>query len=191
MRDGIYKNLPLPTRWQAVLKSCTLDAERGAIAREKVERAIGQDLLREIQPQFKKAFREKAKLAESLLPGLGFRAFGLDVTNQDLGGQDSPMENEAIAQARRLEGAGVKGAQLEGKAYIGAIEANNDRHRRLMEQTVLTSGSGPNGRATIIAVRNALKAADSSNLVSAFVSGDSLDLPPARRKIDLDEDLIP
>jgi hypothetical protein len=86
MRDGLYKNLPLPRRWQAVLRSCTLDAERGTIAREKVERAIGQDLQREIQPPFMRAFREEADRAESLLPG--FRVFG-EVTSRDLGGQNT------------------------------------------------------------------------------------------------------
>jgi hypothetical protein len=43
-----------------LLKSCTLDAERGDVAREKLERAIGLEL-REITVQFMEAFRDRAE----------------------------------------------------------------------------------------------------------------------------------
>jgi hypothetical protein len=124
MRDGLYKNLPLPRPWQAALRSCTLDAERGTIAREKVERAIGQDLQREIQPPFMRALREEADRAESLLPG--FRVFG-EVTSRDLGGQNTPLETEIIANARRLEGAGLKGTRLATAAVLSAVTERTQR----------------------------------------------------------------
>ena len=84
MRDGIYKNLPLSKPCRAFLKSCTLDAERGEIAREKCERAAGLEL-REIRPQFMAALREKAEEAGSLLPGI--KAFDAEITTGDLGGR--------------------------------------------------------------------------------------------------------
>lgn len=186
MRDGLYKNLPLPRPWQAALRSCTLDAERGTIAREKVERAIGQDLQREVQAPFMRAFREEADRAESLLPG--FSAFG-EVTSRDLGGQNTPLQNEIIAQARHLEGAGLKGAGLATAAVLSAVTERKQRCGRQMEQTALTSGSDSDAKATISAVRNAISGAKIAPLVEAFIAGCPLDLPPARHPIDLDEEI--
>ena len=95
MRDGIYKNLPLSKPWRALLRSCTLDAARGEVAREKCERAAGLEL-REIRPQFMAAFREKAEDAGSFLPG--FNAFGPEVATGGLGGQKLPYrESDARA----------------------------------------------------------------------------------------------
>ena len=186
MRDGIYKNLPLSRPWRAFLKSCMLDAERGEIAREKCERAAGGEL-RQIRPQFVAAFREKAEVAESLLPG--FKAFGVEVTSRYLGGQNSPLENQILAHARRLESAGLKGAELERAAYADALQEIMNAWLRLIEQTILTSGSDSDSKATIGAARNAIKSAKITPIVDAFLAGRSLDLPPARRPIDLDEDL--
>jgi hypothetical protein len=186
MRDGIYKNLPLPKSWQAVLRSCMLDAERGTIAREKVERAIVREL-RKIEQPFRSAFREKTELAESLLPSI--RAFGDDLASRDLAGQNSPLENEIVAQGRRLEGIGLKGPELERQAYERAIKQMMERYIRSMEQTVLTSGTDSNAKATIRAARSAIESAKIMPIVDAVLAGHSLDLPPARRPVDLDEDL--
>jgi hypothetical protein len=186
MRDGIYKNLPLARPYQAFLKSCTLDAERGEIAREKCERAVGAEL-REIRTQFKVAFRERAEVAGSLLEG--FKTFGDEVTNRDLGGQNSPLENLILAHARRLETAGLKGAELESASYADALQEMMRAHLRQIEQTVLTSGSDSDSKATIEAARNAVNSAKIVPIVDSFLVGRSLNLPPARRRIDLDEDL--
>jgi hypothetical protein len=186
MRDGIYKNLPLPKPWRALLKSCTLDAERGEIAREKCERAAGGEL-RQIPPQFMAAFRERAEVAESLLPG--FKAFGAEVTASYLGGQNSPLTNQILAHARRLESAGLKGAELERASYAGALQETMNAQHRLIEQTILTSGSDSDTKATIGAARNAIRSAKIMPIVDSFLAGRSLNLPPARRPIDLDEDL--
>jgi hypothetical protein len=186
MRDGIYKNLPLSPEWRAVLKSCLLDAERGTIAQEKVERAIGRELQREIQPQFLKAFREKTKLTETLLQG--FLVFGVEV-GRDLAGQNSPLKNGIIAQARRLEAAGLKGVELEREAVMSAVNEYKEPRKRLIEQTILTSASDQDAKATKRAVQDAFKAAKIEPIVEALLAGYSPDLPPARRPIDLDEDL--
>jgi hypothetical protein len=186
MRDGIYKNLPLPKPWRAFLKSCTLDAERGEIAREKCERAAGGEL-RQIPPKFMAAFREEAEVAESLLPGI--KAFGAEVTASDLGGQNSPLTNLILAHARRLEGAGIKGAELERASYTGALQETMNAQQRLIEQTILASGSDSDAKATLGATRNAIRSAKIGPIVDSFLSDRTLKLPPGRRAINLDEDL--
>jgi|ERR1700691_2524872 len=186
MRDGIYKNLPLSAPWRAFLKSCTLDAERGEVAREKCERATGLEL-REIRSQFQSAFRDRAERTESLLPG--FSEFGVEVTSRDLGGQNTPLENLILVRARRLESEGLKGVVLEREAYAGALKEMRHAQLRQIEQTVLTSGSDSESRATIDAARNAVNSAEIMPIVDSFLAGRSLNLPPAQRPIDLDEDL--
>ena len=185
MRDGIYKNLPLSKPWRAFLKSCTLDAERGEIAREKCKRAICMDL-RQIHPQFRAAFRKRAELTESLLPS--FEVFVVEVTSSDLGGQNSPLTNQILVQARALERAGRKGKELERAAYAGALEQTMNAHQRAIEQAILTSGSDSDSKATIGAARDAIESAKIVLIVDAF-RADSLELPPARRQVGLDEDL--
>jgi len=186
MRDGIYKNLPLSKPWRALLRSCTLDAERGEVAREKCERAAGLEL-REIRPQFMAAFREKAEDAGSFLPG--FNAFGPEVAAGGLGGQNSPIENRMLAQARRREGEGLRGAELVAASCADALQETIDAHERLIEQTMLASGSDSDTKAALGAVRDALRCVSITPIVDSFVAGRPLDLPPARRPIDLDEDL--
>jgi len=186
MRDGIYKNLPLSKPCRAFWKSCTLDAERGDIAREKFERAASAEL-HAIQPQFRSAFREKTELSESLLPMV--RVFDSDVTSRDLGGQNLPLENEIVAQARHLEQSGLKGKELEKQAYARALRETMEAQYRLVEQTILNTGSDSDSKATIGAARIANTSAKIMPIVDAFVAGRSVDLPPARRPVDLDEDL--
>jgi hypothetical protein len=60
---------------------------------------------------------------------------------------------------------------------------------RLIEQTALTSGSDSDTKATLRAVRDAFGSARIMPIVDSFLAGRSLNLPPARRPIDLDEDL--
>lgn len=186
MRDGIYKNLPLPKPWRAFLKSCTLDAERGEIAREKCERAVLWEL-RDVPPRFREGFREQIEATESLLPG--FKVFGTEITSSETGGENSPLTNRVLAHARRLESAGLKGQELERTAYTRALEDSLASSQRLIEQTILTSGSDSESKATLTAVREAIKSFEPTPIVGAFLAGGSLNLPPARRPIDLDEDL--
>jgi hypothetical protein len=185
MRDGIYKNLALSAPVRAILKSCTLDAERGQIAQEKCERAAGIEL-RNIEPLFRKSFREKCDSTELLLPG--FSAFPVDVTSTDLGGQNSPLANQILAQARHLERAGLKGADLERSAYAGAIGECMDAHRRSIEQTILAERPDAESKATIAAARNAFESTPSMHIVDELLAG-ALHLPPAQRRVNLDEDI--
>ncbi len=184
MPDGIYKNLPLPKPWRSFLRSCTLDAERGEVAREKYERAVGAEL-RDVSPLFMAAVGEKA--AESLLPG--FKVFGAEVTVVDLGGKNSPIENRILANLKRLENEGLRGDELLRQSYIGALQERIGAQQRLIEQTVVASGLDSDAKATLSATRDALGSAKISPMVERFIAGHALDLPPARRSIDLDEDL--
>lgn len=189
MRDGIYKNPPISQSWRSVLRACTLDAERGSIALEKFKRAVMQDFQREIHPQFIRKFREKIELSESLLPGI--QVFGAGVLSKDLGGQNSSLENSTIAHARQLEANGVKGAQLEKEAYSNAVKEYLEFQKRLMEQTIVNSNklSDPEARATHMALQSTFKTPVVESLIDGVLAGSKLDLPPARRPIDLDEDL--
>jgi hypothetical protein len=186
MRDGIYKNLPLSKPCRAFWKSCTLDAERGEIAREKFERAASAEL-RAIQPQFRSAFRERIELTESLLPMV--RVFDGNVTSRDLRGQNLPLENEIVAAARHLEESGLKGPELERQAYARGLREIMNAQHRLVEQTILNTGSDADSKATIGAARNAKGSAKIMPIIDGFVEGRSVDLPPARRPVDLNEDL--
>ena len=186
MRDGIYKNLPLSKPCRAFWKSCTLDAERGDIAREKFERAANAELCA-IRPQFRNALRERTELSESLLPMV--RVFDGDVTSRDLGGQNLPLENEIVSQARHLEELGLKGTELERQAIARGLQETMNAQYRLVEQTILNTGSDSESKATIDAARKAKGSAKIMPIVDAFVAGRSLDLPPSRRPVDLNEDL--
>jgi hypothetical protein len=187
MRDGLYRNLPLSIRWRAALKSMILDAERGTIAREKVERATAQDLQREIQPRFKKAFREKTQCTDSWL--CGFNVFDVGLTSRDLGGDNSPLENELLVQASHLEAEGLKGEELERQAYISATREHMLRRRRQIEQTILTEGCVEEARAAVSAAQAAFQEAVIEPIIEAFRADQPLELPAAQRPIDLDEDL--
>jgi hypothetical protein len=161
-----------------------LGAERGAIARERVARAIGQELQRQVSRQFVRAIRENT---EPLLPE--FKAFGVEVTSRDLSGQNSTLENLIVTEARRLESAGLKGAELERAAYTAALKEYGTAHLQLFEQHVLASESDSDSKAIISALRNAFNSANIDLILGQFLA-DQLHLPPARRRIDLDgEDL--
>ena len=132
-----------------------------------------------------KAVREKAE--QSLLPG--FKAFGDDVTGTDLGGQNAPLANQILAHARRAESSGLKGAELVKASCAGALQETMNAQLRLMEQTILASGSNPESKATVRAARRAFGDARIVPITDSFLADRSLNLPPARRPIDLDEDL--
>jgi hypothetical protein len=137
-----------------------------------------------------KAFREKTKLTETLLPG--FPVFGVDVTGRDLAAQNSPLRNDIIVQARRLEASGLKGVELEREAVVSAVEEYMERQKRQIEQTILTSqtsAADQEANATMRAVQDVFKTAKIAPIVEALLAGDLPELPPARRPIDLDEDL--
>jgi hypothetical protein len=187
MRDGIYKNPSLSKPCQALLKSCTQDAERGEIARQKCDLMIGQYMQDEIAPHFITAIRGLAEDARSLLPG--FRAITDQVTSRDLGGNNSPLENEILARARRCEREGLKGADLLREACVAAAREYLSRQGRVISQTIFIREGDPRANATIDAVWDAINSARIEPLVEAILSGRPLELAPARRPIDPDEDI--
>jgi hypothetical protein len=116
------------------------------------------------------------------------RRFDAEVTATGLGGQNSPLENRMLAHAQRLESAGVKGCELVAEACAAALQETMSANKRLIEQTILASGSDSDSRATVMAVRNAVDSVAIRAIVESFLSG-SLHRPPAHRPINLDEDL--
>ena len=72
---------------------------------------------------------------------------------------------------------------------MGAMNDNKDRRQRQLEQTILAEKVDQHSRATLIAVKNALKTAKIEPIIDAWLAGDPPELPPTRRPIDLDEDL--
>jgi len=125
-----------------------------------------------------------------LLPGI--QTFGTEVTARDLSGQNSPMENRVLAHSRYHEGGGLggglKGAELVRASLAGALRETLSAQFRQIEQIVLT-GSDRDSKATVEAARNSVSSAEIMPMVDSFLAGRSLDLPPARRPINLDEDL--
>lgn len=187
MRDGIYKPLPLSRDWQGALRSCTLSAERGEIARQRMERAVALELKRGVRPQFISMLRRTAAQSETMLTGI--TVFGSQSRARAFSGCNSPIENEILARASELEAAGVRGADLVRRATLRATEDYLIAITRLMEQTIFASGVDAEGKATIIAAKQASQDADIARIVDTFVKGDRFELPPVRRPIDPDEDL--
>src|SRR5271165_5282689 len=95
VRDGIYKNLPLGRGWKSLLKSCEREKERGDTSRSKALRAIVAEIGVELSAEFLQGLLSRARRTESLLPG--FDGIDRDATCRDLGGTNSPFENDVLA----------------------------------------------------------------------------------------------
>jgi len=94
-----------------------------------------------------------------------------------------------LAHAERHESAGLRCAELVRASLADALQETMSAQERLIEQTTLTSGSDSDTKATLRAVRDAFSSARIMPIVDSFLAGHSLNLPPARRPINLDEDL--
>ena len=125
--------------------------------------------LRQLPPQFLEEFRKRIGLMESMLPG--FQVFGVDVTGSDLGGQNSPLANQILVQARSLELSGCRGDELQREACAGALAVTVNAQRRLIEQHILTAGSDLDSKATVGASRAAIRSVKILPIVDAFLPG--------------------
>ena len=99
------------------------------------------------------------------------------------------MENEILAHARRCEREGLKGADLLRVAIVAAVREYLRCQGRVISQTIFVRGGDPRANAIIDAVRDAINSARIEPLVEAILSGRPLELAPARRPIDPDEDI--
>lgn len=186
MRDGVYKDLPQPRPWRGLVRSCTREAERGAPARQRAERALVADLGTEITPGFLRQFRRRAEDSAALLPGMS--SFDGIASSRDLGGENTPLENLVVDHARRLERTRVTGDRLAHEALEAALADWTERRFRHLAQHCLTK-AGEAARPTLEAAREALAAQDFGALARRRLAGERSPRGPTRRAVDLDEDL--
>jgi hypothetical protein len=186
MRDGIYKSLPLGRGWKSLLRSCEREKERGETACVRARRAIIAELCIEVSPTFIHEIRVRARQSESLLAG--FKAFDPDLTCRDLGGNNSPFENDVLASAKRMEAKGIRGMAIVDHALKESLDRLKDRRVLQIEQHCLYEG-GVEARPMIQAVREAVSQADTSAIVTDMTQGKRLKLPRVKRPIELEEDL--
>ena len=185
MRDGIYKSLKLGQGWKSLLKSCEREKERGNTASAKARNAVAKDLYIEVSAVFIHELLARVRPTD-LLPG--FKSIDPDLTCRDLGGNNSPLENDVLASAKRLESKGVRGRAVVDQALGESLE----RHKRArvvqIEQHCLNEAglkSGP----IINAVRQAMLRADVSDVVENLIQGKRLKLSRPKQPIHPDESL--
>jgi hypothetical protein len=185
VRDGIYKSLKLGSGWKSLLKSCEREKERGDTASAKARNAVAKDLYIEVSAVFIHELWTRVRSTD-LLPG--FKSIDPDLTCRDLGGNNSPLENDVLASAKRLEAKGVRGRAIVDKALGESLE----RHKRArvvqIEQHCLNE-AGLKSRHIIDAARQAMLRADVSDVVENLIHGKRLKLSRPRQPIHPDESL--
>jgi hypothetical protein len=186
MRDGIFKNLPLGRGWKSLLKSCEREKERGETACVKAVRAIVSEIGIELSARFVHELLARAKRSESLLPG--FSGIDRELTCRDLGGTNSPFENDVLASAKRMEASGIRGRAIVDKALNESLEYLKRRRIRQIEQHCL-SNAGTESKPVIEAARQAVSKADTSAITDQLMRGERVKAPRQNRQIDLEEDL--
>lgn len=183
MRDGLHKDLPLGRAWQGVVKSCEREAERGETTRSRVEHALAVDARQEVSQSFVRQFVQTAERATALLPT--FNAFDSNATPRELHGTNSPLENEILANAKRLERDGLRGRLLAQRAVEQALRDRGESRVRQIEQHCRADGAAAVSRAA----GEAIRVVDLSSIVEPLLRNESPSLAPAKRPVDLDEDL--
>lgn len=185
MRDGIYKSLKLGPGWRSLLKSCEREKERGDTASAKARNAVAKDLYIEVSAVFIHKLLTRVRPTD-LLPG--FKSIAPDLTCRDLGGNNSPLENDVLASAKRLEAKGVRGRAIVDQALGESLE----RHKRArvvqIEQHCLNE-AGLKSRPIIDAARQAMLRADVSDVVENLIQGKLLKLSRPKQPIHPDESL--
>lgn len=185
MRDGIYKSLKLGQGWKSLLKSCERAKERGDTASGKARNAVAKDLYIEVSAAFVHELLALARKTD-LLPG--FRSIDPDLTCRDLGGNNSPLENDVLASAKRLEARGVRGRAIVDQALGESLERHKESRAHQIEQHCL-SEAGLKSRPIIEAARQALRRTEISDVVENLLQGKRLKLSRSKRPIHPDESL--
>jgi hypothetical protein len=185
MRDGIYKSLKLGQGWQSLLKSCEREKERGDTASGRARNAIAKDLYIEVSPVFVHEILTRVRQSD-LLPG--FRSIDAELTCRDLGGNNSPLENDVLASAKRLEGKGIRGRAIVDQAFGESLERLKQRRIIQIEQHYLNE-AGLKSRPIIEAARQALLRADTSDVTQSLLEGKRVKMSRPKRPIHPDESL--
>jgi len=187
MRDGIYKSLRLGHGWKSFLRSCEREKERGKTAQHKANRAIVRELNGELSGRFLRALKDHASRGELLFAGSG--KLGADVSPRDLGGCNSPFENNVLKNYSRLQDEGVNGRERVAAALRAGIDELKESRTRQIEQHCLQE-VGPKAKPILEAVRIAIEKADNSSVVDGLLDENARQAPKLEPKlIDLDEDL--
>lgn len=184
MRDGIFKNLPLPGAWRSLMRACGRAAERGETAQRFAQRALERDANQELAPSLPQRLDRLAGSAQGTLPGF---ETPLDATLDKAGAHGSPFEQSIFSQMRRLEREGVRGGAMKEQAVEGAVRDRIDRRMRQIEQHGLING-GAEALPIINAARTALGSV-ARPFAERLLSGGPSTASSARRPLDLDEDL--
>lgn len=183
MRDGIYKDLPMPRGWKSLLKACLREAERGEIANRAAYQAMRADVARDVSPEFWRRLRDKAESTQPTLPG-----FRSPVSEFAAGPAATPHERCIAQHAQRLLADGVGGPDLERRAVAAGLADMRAQQLRQLEQHVYLDGIR-DARAVVTAVRTACDGVPEQ--LAAERSGAAPKRPrvSTRPRIDLDEDL--
>lgn len=187
MRDGVYKNLPLPRPWKSLLRCCDREAERGETARRMAERAVESDAFRELTPGFLRCLAEAIEANSTALPGFSILSdYG---ASRDLGGQNSPLENDVLARAKRLAIDGsLQGSDLMNNAIEGGLTEWVNTQRRAMELHCLVSASETAARPALNAVYNSLATVDIQVIAKNVIAGERRPITRLRKRIHVDRD---
>ncbi|MGD0469984.1 MAG: hypothetical protein ABSA54_16520 [Terriglobales bacterium] len=185
MRDGIYKSLKLGQGWKSLLKSCEREKERGGTASGKARNAIAKDLYIEVSAVFVHELLVRVRPTD-LLPG--FRSIDPELTCRDLGGNNSPLENDVLASAKRLEGLGIRGRAIVDQALGESLKRHKQARVLQIEQHCLNE-AGLKSRPIIEAARQALLHTEIPDVIENLLQGKRLKLSRPKRPIHPDESL--
>lgn len=177
MRDGIWKGLPLPREYKAVLRSCANAAERGDIACDKLRHALRRSLV-DLSPSFLWRLQAYAGDAPGL-PGL----IGIDAL-----GANSVLEGWVAKRFLQLEAAGVHGADLVERAVTDGLQQLREAQGRHVRQHC-HEVAGVDAIVIIAAYAEAEAAVDLSALAADRIAGEKPARAVPRRPISLEEDL--
>lgn len=179
MRDGTWKDLPLPAGWRAALKACVREAERGDVAAERVAYALARDLQNQLSPAFVRCLLAGAEESLPLLPGF-------DAAERLA--SETELERPVASRTSQLERDGVTGGDLAQRAVEMACYEWLARHERQVRQHCI----GKEGTPALPALRAFVAAVgevDVEATVRARLAGERLPRSALQRPIDMNEDL--
>jgi hypothetical protein len=155
------------------------------MASGKARNAIARDLYIEVSAVFVHEILARVRQSD-LLPG--FRTIDPELTCRDLGGNNSPLENDVLASAKRLETRGVRGRAIVDQALGESLERHKQRRAHQIEQHCLNE-AGLKSRPIVEAARQALLRADTSDVTQSLLEGRRVKMSRPKRPIHPDESL--
>lgn len=185
MRDGIYKDLPMPRGWRSLLRACLRESERGETAKRFAYNAMRTDVKRDVSPVFLKQLRQVAESSQPNLPGFG--SAGLEFA---AGVAATPYERCIAQHAQRLIAGGVGGRDLMQRSLSEGLADMQAQQLRQVQQHVYLGG-GRNTREIMTAVCTACNDVPEQLAAECCGSTRKRARSAARMRIDPDEDLAP